>query len=409
MSEDRDGTGFAGPVASRSQVRGLRPEELGIGELFERVRDAVIVADATTQRIVLWNPAATSVFGYPASEALAGLRVEALVPENLKARHREGITRYAKTGRGPLIDSHAPVELPAVRSDGSIIDVELSLSPIGPSGGVGAGGRFVLAIARDVTARKRAEERLRRLNEELEDLVAERTSKLVESQHRLKALVGRVVAAQDEERRKVAYEVHDGLTQTAVAVHQHLQRFADRHPPGSVVVEGELDRALALAQRTVREARHVIEGLRPTVLDDFGLAAAVRLQVEELRADGWQVHYEEDLGQERPGMDVETVLFRVAQEALTNVKKHARATTVRIVLRRLEEKVRLEVADEGKGFDPSEPKREGRAAGQRVGLSSMRERVELLGGRLNIWSEPEVGTTVVAEVPLEDRRGRRRT
>src|SRR5215212_9558157 len=111
--------------------KGMRPQDLGIGRLFERTRDAAIVADATTQRIVLWNSAAANIFGYSTSEAL-GLRVEALVPEHLKERHRMGITRYAETGRGPYIDSDSLLELPAQRKDGRAIYIEMSLSPIGP-------------------------------------------------------------------------------------------------------------------------------------------------------------------------------------------------------------------------------------------------------------------------------------
>jgi PAS domain S-box-containing protein len=156
----------------------LRPEDLGFGRLFERIQDAVIVADAKTQRIVLWNPAAAKMFGYSASEALK-LRVEALVPEPLKAAHRAGIARYAKTGHGPYIDSDAPLDLPAVRKNGKEISVELSLSPISPVHDADGGeAQFVLAIIRDVTERKRAEESIRQLNKNLENRVKERTSQL---------------------------------------------------------------------------------------------------------------------------------------------------------------------------------------------------------------------------------------
>jgi PAS domain S-box-containing protein len=148
----------------------LRPEDLGFGRLFERVRDAVIVADAMTQRIILWNAAAAKMFGYSASEALE-LRVEALVPEPLKAAHRAGIISYAETGHGSYIDSDALLNLPAVRKNGEEIYVELSLSPIGLVDDTNGGSRFVLAIIRDVTERKLAEEALRQNEERFRLLV----------------------------------------------------------------------------------------------------------------------------------------------------------------------------------------------------------------------------------------------
>src|SRR5919202_6032178 len=115
----------------RNRANHIHPEDLGIGSLFERIRDAAIVGDAKTQRIVAWNPAATKMFGYSTPEAI-GLRIEELVPEPLKAQHRAGITRYVETGRGPYIDSHRLLELPALRKGGEEIRIEMSLSPIGP-------------------------------------------------------------------------------------------------------------------------------------------------------------------------------------------------------------------------------------------------------------------------------------
>ncbi|HEX2181641.1 MAG TPA: PAS domain S-box protein [Rubrobacteraceae bacterium] len=139
----------------------FRPQDLGIGHLFERVRDAIIVADAHTGRILLWNLAATEIFGYSVTEAQE-MNVEELVPERLRARHRTGLARYRETGHGPYIDSNELLELPAVRKTGEEISVEMSLSPIEPIRDLGDGQRrYVLAVVRDITERKRTEEALR--------------------------------------------------------------------------------------------------------------------------------------------------------------------------------------------------------------------------------------------------------
>jgi PAS domain S-box-containing protein len=226
-------------------------------------------------------------------------------------------------------------------------------------------------------------------------------SELAEREHRLRDLVGQVLAAQEEERRRVAYDVHDGLAQTAAAAHQLLQAFALRYPPDSAIARKNLDRSVELVQQTVGEARQVIADLRPTALDDFGLATAIRQQVERLGGDGRRIEYEETLGDERLPNAVETALYRVAQESLTNVQKHASSARVRVMLQRAEDSVRLQVRDWGQGFRPDEVMT-GDGPGERVGLSSMRERIALLGGSFEIHSEPGAGTEVVAEVPLPE-------
>ena len=218
-------------------------------------------------------------------------------------------------------------------------------------------------------------------------------------ERQLHDLVVQLLAVQEEERRRVAYDIHDGLAQTAAAAHHHLQAFARHHPPGSAQGREDLDEALELVRSVVGEARQLIHDLRPTVLDDFGLAAAVRLQVDALKSEGWDVGLEDELGDERLPPEVETTLFRVAQEALTNVRKHTQTTRVRVELDRSGRAVRLLVRDEGHGFQPDEATRSN-GPGERVGLSGMRERVSLLGGRFDLHSEPGSGTTVTAEVEL---------
>jgi PAS domain S-box-containing protein len=497
-------------------IEHMRPEELGIGTLFGRIREAVIVAEATTQHIVLWNPAATNIFGYSISEALE-LNIEKLVPDPLKAQHRAGITRYAQTGHGPYIDSRRLLELPALTKSGEEIYVELSLSPIGLVDDTNGGRRFVLAIVRDVTERKRAEEALRQNEErfrllvegvkdyaifmldpegkvaswnegahrikgysqqeilgrhfsvfyEEEDLkrskpereleiaqekgtyeeegwrvrkdasrfwasvsitalwdeagglrgfakvtrdITERKraedeiQRLNETLEELKDLVGKLVVGQEEEQRRVAYEVHEGLAQVASAAHLRLEMLSLRDSPDTERTQADLEQALKLIQQTISDARRISATLRPTVLDDFGLPAAISLEVQRLREEGYRVEYEEGLGDERLPAMMENALFRVAQEALTNIQKHGQTRKMRIELRRREDEVYLEVRDYGRGFDleATSPSSE---LGKTVGIARMREWALLLGGQLEIHTKPGRGTSVVAKVPLPAHEG----
>lgn len=222
---------------------------------------------------------------------------------------------------------------------------------------------------------------------------------LLEREDQLAALVGELIVAHEEERCRLAYDVHDGLAQTAVATYQHLQVFAESRRPRSSRARAELHRVVALARQTVVEARQVIADLRPTVLDDFGLAVAIQQQVESLQDEGWQIIYDEALGGTRLPASLETALFRIVQEALTNVRKHAHSKRVDIALTRGRQCVQLEVRDYGEGFQTSaRPARGG--PGERVGLSSMRERVASVGGRFEIGSAKGGGTRLSVEIPL---------
>jgi PAS domain S-box-containing protein len=223
---------------------------------------------------------------------------------------------------------------------------------------------------------------------------------LGERERELQDLVTKLLGAQEEERHRVAYEVHDGLAQVAVAAHQNLQAFARRHAPESEKGRRELDLILKQVRATVSDARRVIANLRPTALDDLGLAAALSLEVDRLVEEGYRVNFEEYLGTERLPAEMEIALFRVAQEALTNVRKHSGTQLVSIELRRLDGEVRLEVRDFGRGFDPTAPEILGGGPGERVGLAGMRERVGMLGGELEIEGRPGAGTSIVATIPL---------
>jgi signal transduction histidine kinase len=222
---------------------------------------------------------------------------------------------------------------------------------------------------------------------------------LAEREKRLQELLGKTLEAQEEERRRVAFEVHDGLAQVAVAAHQRLQAFARRYPPDSEKGREDLDRILRLVRQTVEDSRRVIADLRPTALDDFGLSVALRQEVEELRDAGWRVEYEDKIGDQRLPTSAEVALFRIAQEAMTNARKHAQTRRLRLTLRSQEGTVDLEVRDWGRGFDSASLQNRN-GPGERIGLSGMRERVGLLGGEFEVRSRPGEGTSVKARVPL---------
>jgi signal transduction histidine kinase len=223
---------------------------------------------------------------------------------------------------------------------------------------------------------------------------------VTQREQQLRELVGQLLVAEEEERRRLAYDVHDGLAQVAAGAYQHLLAFARQHPPRTAEVRAELDRAVELARETARQTRRTIAELRPTALDDFGLATAIRLEVDARRAEGWDITYDVELDPERLPPPIETALYRVLQEALTNVRKHADTRRAYVALSRSGGDVRLEVRDWGAGFDPSAAAA-GTTPGEQVGLASMYERVRLLGGRCQVKSQPGGGTQIVAEVPLQ--------
>jgi PAS domain S-box-containing protein len=225
---------------------------------------------------------------------------------------------------------------------------------------------------------------------------------LAERERRREALVRQLLLAEDEERRRVAYEIHDGLAQLAWAAQQHLEAFAAQYHARNQQRRNELGKALNLAGRTVQEARRVIAGLRPAILDDFGLGSAIAIELQAAqRADGWETEFNDGLGSIRLDPSLETALFRVVQEALTNVRKHAHTKRVAVTLEQRANWLHLEVRDWGRGFRLAAVQA---AVGpsERVGLAGMQERVALISGRLAIRSRPGAGTRIQVQAPLRE-------
>jgi two-component system, NarL family, sensor kinase len=208
-------------------------------------------------------------------------------------------------------------------------------------------------------------------------------------ENRLARLLGELLSIQENERSRIAHELHDGVAQSAAALMRRVELAADGDPADLTVAR---DQARAL----VEELRRVIAGMRPPVLDDLGLVPALGQLAEEARAKGLIVELR-CAGAARPQPMIETAIFRIAQEALNNAAAHAGpATHVAVLLEDVGDRLRLQVRDNGCGFDPDAPIAGGGIGG--LGLAYMRERIELLGGELTIRSAPGAGCTILAEL-----------
>ena len=245
-----------------------------------------------------------------------------------------------------------------------------------------------------MAAREKAEDELRVLTESLEAQVRARTEQL-------QAISQRVVEIQETERRNLSAELHDRLGQDLTAINLNLHLVKDQLSAGARTKVGpRLDDSIALVDRTVEVVRDVAGTLRPLVLDDYGLAATLKSYGEQFAARsgiGVTVTAKRPVPRLQP--DVEMVLFRIGQEALTNVLKHAKAAMVRMTLAVDAESVSLTIADDGCGFDAQSALYH-RTHG--LGLLIMQERLRAVGGSLRVESQPGAGTSVVAKV----RRGR---
>jgi two-component system NarL family sensor kinase len=215
-------------------------------------------------------------------------------------------------------------------------------------------------------------------------------------------LMEQVVVAGDQERRRVAYDVHDGVAQMIVSAKQHLDTCADLWPTAADRAARELAVGIERLDQAIVETRRVLLALRPAPVEADGLAAAARLSLDQsAREAGWEVRFTDDLGDAPLPATVETAAFRIVQEALSNARRHAGARRVEVALQREADWLLLTVHDSGCGLTPGVV-REGRG----LGLASMRDRAQLLGGTCSIRTEASGGTVVHARLPLGMSHGR---
>lgn len=219
-------------------------------------------------------------------------------------------------------------------------------------------------------------------------------SRLAEREEALERFAEQIVLLQETERRRLAGEIHDGISQRIVSLSFHLSAAADALAADPTGAAEQIARAQELAAAALEETRHAIAGLRPPVLDDLGLAASL----ESLARSFPLLHVQVDAAMTRLPEHAETAVYRIAQEALQNVMKHADAAHVQLRLSAAVGAVLLEISDDGIGFDPTITTE--RAGPVGYGLPGMQQRAELLGGQLTADSAPGRGTTVRLRVPV---------
>jgi two-component system sensor histidine kinase UhpB len=365
--------------------------------------DDAIVSKTLDGVITSWNRGAERLFGYTTSEAV-GKHIFLIIPDD---RHAEEEDVLARLRRGEKIDHFETIRQ---TKDGRRIPISLTVSPIRD-----ASGRIVGAskVARDITERTLVQESQRRDRDDLEQRVGQRTAELtqanellrLEVQERQRAeiqraqLFTRLVLAQEEERKRIARDLHDQLGQQLTALRLTLETVSSLSAERPEIRE-QVEKLQELARQLDQDVAFRVWELRPPALAELGLAAALAEY-----AGNWSkrfgIHAELRLtrpSSRRVSVDGETALYRFAQEALNNVVKHARASRVDIVLEQTSEYVSLIVEDNGIGFDPSNP----HTIEHGFGLAGMRERAALAGADFQIESSPGSGTTLIVRVPVDE-------
>src|SRR4051812_23793559 len=350
--------------ASRMRVA-LDASQARLAAIVDSAMDAIVTVDQH-QRVVLFNRAAEQVFRCHREDAL-GSSLDRFMPSRFRSAHRGHIQQFGKTG----VTSRRMGDVTtlwAVRADsGEEFPIEASISQATENG-----DNYYTVILRDITARKHYEDELKQRQNELRKLSAQ------------------VLEAREEEKTRIARELHDELGQMLTALKMDLGWIRGRIGASDAEVAGKTEKMWQTLDQTVTSVRRIAADLRPLMLDDLGLADAAAWLVEDfskrsgLRCDFKIVNDAETSDFEG---NVANTVYRALQESLTNVGRHARAKNVWVLLRIDEQAIRLEIEDDGLGISA-----EDMAKPDSLGLKGMRERVFHIGGELEVANAPRGGT-----------------
>ncbi|MFT3744500.1 MAG: PAS domain S-box protein [Pyrinomonadaceae bacterium] len=376
------------------------------GDVLAQINDIVIAVDAD-RRLTYINPAAEKKYKLSSSEVLGRRAIELFQTRwPVSDSEQEALSSIAQRGfwRGEVVH---------VLQDGTEFDVEVMSSQLRDLDGTPSG---FLGVIRDISERKAADRLLQDAHDQLESRVAERTSELADANHLLQEemihrakvenqrtnLLQRIVTTQEAERSRIARDIHDQLGQRVTALRLQIASLND-HCEESQKLAGKVELLKRTALRLDSEVSFLAWELRPASLDDLGLPEAARAFVEE-----WSHNYKvstdfslRGFSDRRLPPESETQLYRIMQESLNNIAKHAGATTVSVLLEWKDDIVGLIVEDNGKGFVDQPTEIDRMEASKSLGILGMHERAALVGGLLEIESIEGSGTTVYVRLPAK--------
>ena len=355
--------------------KALKESEEKYRTLTETASDAIISID-DKGLITMWNKAAEGIFGYSKKEAIGKFVANLIIPKEYRKAFKKGFEHFRKTGQWPHV--RRTVELCGLRRDGSTFPFEVSFSALQLKEKWEA-----TAIIRDITKRKKAEQKLK------------------ESSQNLAYLSKKIIKIQEDERKRISRELHDEIGQALTAVNFQIENLRSSSLGDLTKVKEKLAEIKSIVDDASTNVHRISYDLRPSMLDELGLIPTLKWYTSNyFKMTNINVNLKTTATVERLSDETKTLIYRIVQEALTNVLKHAKATNVNIKLTGYKNCVKLSIEDNGIGFDVKKGLLFRKIKGG-LGILGISERVKLAGGNFSIVSNPERGTKLTVEIPYK--------
>jgi len=343
--------------------------------IVESAMDAIITLDER-QHIIVFNVAAERIFRCRRAEAL-GKHLDRFIPERFRAAHRDHVRRFGATG-ATVRRMGSEAVLYGLRADGEEFPIEASISQVTVNG-----KQLLTVVLRDISTRVTAAEEIARSHRQLRDLY--------QQMHEVR----------EAERVRIARELHDELAQWLTALKMDTSWLAGQLPREDDRMREKVERMKGIVDSTIVSVRRIASDLRPAMLDDLGLVPAIEHLLHEFsQRTGIVVGMDANASEVEFRDPLTTSVYRMVQEVLTNVARHARATEVRLAIRVEGDDLTVSARDNGIGIAGAQLN-----SGKSFGILGIKERARTLGGGADIYSPGEGGTVVEITVPVKQYRG----